>query len=207
MYVNQTYSQTCYKISRKAMIVLATGRRRKRKFTAVEITLLVFLVLLNFMGISYAYWNDGLAINTRVTMGSVDLCFCPTYSLEVKRGEGNLNISFNEDRTIMYIEGTVSDDYKAFLHYCVRNRGSIPVKYIGSNGKDDVEFSSDALKVTVQNLQHGILEPGEKFYSETGNPKIHIESKKTNKNKNGEDGDNSSLYYFELEMPFTQWTP
>lgn len=137
------------------------------------------------MGISYAYWNDSLEINTRITTGNIGVSFSSLYNLDVENGISDLTVDFNDDYTIMNISGKVSDEFNAFLHYSVLDHGSIPVIFKDQKGQVD--------NMPVQNLQHGMLDSGEKFYMENAAPQLHLFAK------------DPGYYEFEIEMLFEQW--
>ncbi len=161
-------------------------RRRKRRSTVQPyIILLAFIIPLNFIGISYAYWNNGLDIKNSVSTGSIEPLFCDDYTLDVIRGNGDLTISI-EDETTMIVEGRVYTDYKAFINYCLKNEGNVPVKFFGQ------EKSSDST-VTDLTLPSGLIEPEECIPSGNGNPKLSIQA------------DQEGIYNFEIELPFQQW--
>lgn len=163
-------------------------RRIKRIRTSEVIILIASIIVVNFIGVSYAYWTESSNINVNLStsMGNIDPQFCSKYLLEPIKGNGELSVSF-EDEYTMIIEGVVEPDYKAFLHYCVVNKGSIPAKY--DNQKDNIK---DGINVII-NQESGILEPGENFYSETGNSKLDINAL------------SKGNYRFDIMLPFKQW--
>ena len=143
---------------------------------------------MNFIGVSYAYWTEDLGINVKLntSTGNIDPQFCSRYAIDPIRGNGDLSVRF-EDKYTMIIEGVVEPDYKAMLHYCVVNKGSVPVKLI-----DLGENIKEGLNIMV-NQESGILEPDENFYSETGNSKLHIQANDEGK------------YKFDINLLFGQW--
>ena len=174
-------------------------RKTKKKISLkLPVLIITFVIMLNFIGISYAYWNDTLQIATVLSTGNIDPLFCDDFSIKEKTGDGEVTVSF-EDKYNMTVRGTVYTDYKSFLHYCVVNNGNIPVKFDGKNGTIPITVKGQQpkdkeLKIQL-NQQAGILYPENKFYSETGNPKLHIDAK----NKT------PGIYEFEIELPFAQW--
>lgn len=195
-------------------------RKRKQRNSILKPFIIVTsIVLLNFSGITYASWNENIKMGTSISMGSIDPLFCKSnYHLDPigpNRDNGELIITF-EDEYTMKVQGVVDNSYKAFLHYCLLNNGTVPVKFDETiiNG-DNVDFltlekdkeindknghnnSNGGLKLQL-NQQSGILLPnesGEKNYSfnETGNPKLHIQA------------DEEGTYDFEIELLFKQFT-
>ena len=146
---------------------------------------MAFIIPLNFIGISYAYWNNGLDFKSSVSTGIIEPLFCNDYSLDIIQGNGDLNISI-DDRATMIVEGRVYTDYKAFINYCLENEGTVPVKYSGQQ-----EPANDG--ITHLTLPSGLIKPKECIPGGDGNPKLSIQA------------DQEGIYDFEIEMPFQQW--
>ena len=160
-------------------------RKRKRRTIKPYILLAAFIIPLNLIGISYAYWNDGLDIINSVSTGLIDPLFCEDYTLNVVQGKGDLIVSI-EDRSTLTVEGRVYSDYKAFINYCLQNEGTVPVKYAGL--KETINGG-----ITQLNQPSGVIKPEGCFPSGDGNPKLRIQA------------DEDGIYSFEIEMLFQQW--
>jgi len=173
----------------------------------MSIMCITALVVLNLLGVGYSFWNGGLGITTSIRSGNMDVYFCRNkceYELEVKKRKGDLNIYFEDFNGKGYrkliIDGTVyldekSSDYKSVLHYCIKNGGSIPVKFDAKNGTIFVpseENEENTLKITL-NQPNGVLKPGESLSNANGNPKIQI------------DAEDVGEYNFEIVIPYKQW--
>jgi len=144
----------------------------KKPFSGKNIIIGVSLILLNIVGISYAHWSEQLEITSSITSGKADAIFCKDYNLEVIRGNGSLTAARQKDEydkwTIMDVSGKVEPGYKAFLHYCVINTGTVPFVF------DDQHIKLDNGIVLQLSQKSGILDPQQRFYSETGNPQLDI---------------------------------
>lgn len=150
------------------------------------------ITAINIFGISYAYWNDSVKVVAKVSTGNLDVSFCENnYDIEtVKSSDGDIiEIDFYKEngKDVMEIKGEVEEGYKAFIHYCVKNSGKIPVKL--SNKANNINGD---IKIIV-NQQHGVLRSNNSFYNSNGNPKIHIEA-----NKEG-------TYNYDFILNFKQW--
>lgn len=108
---------------------------------------LVMIVALNIIGISYAYWNDGVRIIGRVTTGYMDVYF----SDEIRSSE-DLSIRFENNNRTMVVEGSVEQhfienvtetdeavvispvfsDFEGFFSYKIIRDSTVPAKYAGS---------------------------------------------------------------------------
>lgn len=195
------------------------------------------IIALNAFGVSYAYWNDQLQINTILKTGRIGPAFCnEDYWINIVRDgsdKGNvpswddnhkginesalsdLRIDFDDKHQTMYINGTLEEGYKAFIHYCLVNNGTIPVKYVKNISKESNQEEleiQDGLKVQL-NQQSEVLEPQEKLYTEhsNGNPKIQVQApnlpkEKDQLNNKDESGTEEAKYSFEIKLPFKQWT-
>lgn len=198
-------------------------KRRKKNKIAKPLLLITSIVLLNLTGISYASWQDDQQIFTEIKTAKMGPAFCDNFYLDApqpNRDNGDLSVTL-EDRQTINIQGTVDPRYKAFLHYCVNNDGTIPIKFddalfevttgsdptgfdfkvIGNEeavkskkrNRENLNNSNEGLKLQL-NQQAGILDPSEVFFSQTGNPKLHIQA------------DEPGTYDFEINLLFKQWT-
>jgi len=180
------------------------AKKRKKILGGKHLIIISSIIVLNAMGVSYAYWSDQLQINTIMTTGSINPTFCKDYRINIvrdgsekgnypgwdddKNGNNphddqstlsNLDITFDEKHQTMFIEGELEEGYKAFIQYCVVNNGTIPIKYMQNESKKSQHEElkmQDGLKVQV-NQPSKIIEPQGKLYTEhsNGNPKIQIQ--------------------------------
>lgn len=208
------------------------SRRKSWNSTINSLLLLTSIAAISFMGVSYAIFTNNVEITTSISTAKINPIFCSKYYLEDKYGNSNLVIKLADDNHTLRITGEVTTQsnngngknkpgYEASLHYCIKNDGTVPIKFIGDkstiqskiNGSNntlvklkdskdnasleyEIDIPSDAgkskFKLTI-NQQKGILNGGDSFYSETGNPKLNIETT--------EPGE----YNFEVELPFILW--
>jgi len=216
------------------------AKKRKKILGGKHIIIISSIIVLNAMGVSYSYWTDQLQIDTTLKTGSINPTFCKeNYWINIVRDGSekgnypgwddnkdgnphddestlsNLDITFDEKRQTMFIEGELEEGYKAFIHYCVVNNGTIPIKYMQKESKksrhEELKMQ-DGLKVQVEQPSE-ILEPHEKLFTEhsNGNPKIEIQvpnqSVGKGQSKNNEDPKvEEDRYTFEIDLPFYQWT-
>lgn len=105
--------------------------KSKRKFRPRYILIISSIVLVNMVGVSYAYWNDSLEIDTHISTGILETKFTEakiTREGDSIEGEGIVKASSNENKiTISTTEGGVSENYKGKLRFKVENTGSIPI--------------------------------------------------------------------------------
>ncbi len=139
-------------------------------------------------GISYAYWNCGLNLNTLVNTGDLKVQFDPNVEYEVLNGACGLKARFVDEHTL-YVEGTVEEavgaskeetkegtiirpvysDFEGIVKLGIVNAGSVPAKLADRRldvSSGQVELSPDT--------QQDILLPK---YNQSGshyNPDIKI---------------------------------
>jgi hypothetical protein len=215
------------------VIIQLKFKRKSSNLFKDTLLLITSIAIISFMGVGYAVWTNNVEIITSISTAKINPIFCSNYNLDEKHGSSNLVIKPEDDSHTFRITGDITmqgnngndknnPGYKGFLHYCTKNDGTVPIKFIGDNGtiqvkingsdktlpvkikdnKDnnsleyEVEILADdgkgKLKITL-NQQKGILYGGDSFYSETGNPKLQMETT--------EPGD----YNFAIELPFILW--
>lgn len=161
--------------------------RRKRKMGfGIKIMLVTCIVVLNALGISYAYWSDLMQIQAKVSTGNMNVIFLDETSFEKEKGEGTISVDLSEDKTEMYLSGTISTDYDVILNYGILNNGSVPIKL----GVPEIT-TSKGLKLVV-NHSKDILEAHESSVDKNDTPKLHIKAK------------DPGIYEFEIKLPFSQ---
>ncbi len=96
----------------------------------ISLICLITIVSLSFTGISYAYWNDNLSIQTLIKTGNIDTGF---RSEENKRALENLRTEFFDDNQIIFIstptEDGVEEGFTQKLVYTIENKGTVPVRF------------------------------------------------------------------------------
>lgn len=183
---------------------------KKKKFLGGKYLIIISsIIILNTLGVSYAYWTDQLQIKTTMTTGRIKPIFNKeNYWINIVQDgseEGNwpswddnkkginesklskLDINFDEKSQTMNIEGTLEEGYNAFIHYSVVNHGTLPIRYIENlnlkkeNKKSQLEGlrMQDGLKVQV-NQQSGILDPQDKLYNDNNNGNPKIQIQASN---------------------------
>ena len=159
----------------------------KRSKFRNEIVMILPIIFLNSLGISYAFWNDGLKLSSTINTGSIKPVFSDTFTLEDINGNGNLTVRVEDESTII-IEGEINQGYNAALNYGVINKGSIPIKFTQQK-----ETKTDGLNLQL-NQQSSILMPNESFPSQDINTKLQIQA--------GKEGN----YSFNTDLFFEQCT-
>jgi len=104
--------------------------KRRKRLKEKYLLITICMIALNVMGVSYAYWNDTLVTNVKITTGSLDLGTIPN---------GNSNI-------------VLAQGSKGELYYQVYNRSDVPVEYKGYNVSQPAEgilISYDTGKVGI----------------------------------------------------------
>ncbi len=153
--------------------------RKRRKSLGSHIIITSAILAMNFLGVSYAYWNDSLGISVSVSTstGYIDPNFSGCYTIDEVMGNGSLSVYF-EDKYTMVINGVVEPGYRTTLNYEVRNDGNIPVTF------------RDADNATTS----GIAFQLDSYAGAGSNSNIQLEAL--------EEGS----YAFNVQIPFTQWT-
>jgi hypothetical protein len=103
---------------------------RKKQFMKIRwksLTLISFVILFNCLGVSYAFWNDGLQLSKYVSTGNILLVLKDDYLLEPMAGVSDLSVDIEEGA--LNIHANVVPGYKGRLTYTVLNKGSVPVVY------------------------------------------------------------------------------
>lgn len=121
--------------------LLSRKARKPKALFPGYLMLIAAIVILNFMGISYAYWDNSVSVNDSVTTGAMKPEFSNEYKIENIEGEGEIYVSFDDDNTIMNITGEVKPGYKATLYYSLCNGGTIPIKFYGQNINQNSEYN------------------------------------------------------------------
>mgnify|MGYP000850251053 FL=1 len=185
--------------------------------------LVASIVMLSFIGISYAYWDDSVSVNDSVTTGEVKPQFSNEYKIEDIEGEGNIYVNFVDNNTTMNITGEVKPGYKATLYYSLCNGGTIPIKLYGQNINQSSEYN------IMPNQQLTVIYPydnaigselniqadesiNNKESSETNENTSEVkESSESNKNASEIKGSSEAEkarqwnYEFQIDLPFEQF--
>ncbi len=141
----------------KAMI----GTNRK-KHIKTRIIILTAVILLNLIGISYAWMEDSLQMVMRFFTGSMGISFSEEYT-----ADSGLTVHFEDNNRVMVIEGSVDipivqafteagegdqlnpqyPGYEGYLFFQLINTATIPVKLVGHSytDKEPITFDSSAL--------------------------------------------------------------
>jgi hypothetical protein len=199
--------------------------KRKNKVNRRRFLILISAIFsLNAVGLSYAYWSGQVDIITTLTTGDIDPVFCPdNYKIDIvpdgdpkqlngnNCGNGignlpqvsNLKVEFQDENHTMFITGQLEEGYKAFINYCIANKGTIPIKY-----DNQVQCKENVPEDCSQGMQNGIklevdqasniIMPQDEIFSKqgNGNPKLQIQA------INGQGTNERS---FEIKLPFVQW--
>lgn len=184
--------------------------KRKRKFRPKYILVIGIIILMNLMGVSYAYWTDSLQIDTKITTGAMNVEFIENETFKVvpegnNDTEGWLSSEIRDKdgkkNNHLHISGILKIKEKGFIQFGIFNNSSVPVKYIGSNKEfKDYKFEN-GLKIRV-NLQHrnidvkGNIKPKNtnNLNGNDGNPKIQINTKDLEPRE--------EPYEFSITLPF-----
>ncbi len=126
-------------------------KSKRDAFMGKNILFACIIIALSTAGISYAYWDSGMNIMTLVKTGDLDVQFDPDTSYQVVNGNGNLNVTFEDSKTIL-IEGTVEEAVKkiteetpeatiikpeysnhfGLLKFKIINKGEVPAELVDS---------------------------------------------------------------------------
>jgi len=159
------------------------------------------ILTLGLSGVSYAYWTNGLDINGNIGTGSLDVVFNDQGSGNKAVSEnGGLQVTLDQDKTTMYVEGTVDPGYVGTVEYQFTNNGNIPVKFAQASSdsdavKNELSFPGEQV-ISLGNGAYVVKENG------AGNGKLQIDIGETADSEVG----SSTSYEFEIRIPFEQWT-
>lgn len=110
--------------------LLARKRRKQIKmFRSAPIIYIATIVMLNLMGVSYAYWNDSTSMNVSVSTGFIDPYFELDETRIVGSDKGELTLRLSEDQRRLEINGWCYPTFNENLFIKVKNRGTIPVSF------------------------------------------------------------------------------
>lgn len=115
-------------------------KRRKNYVLSKTVMVVTGVFLLNFMGISYAYWSEDLEINSSASIGKMD----PRFGTDTELSVDNSRTQADFGEFILYEDEEVE---KSFIIQ-VNNEGTVPVK---SNG-----VTIDQGGVSIQIPEHEI---------------------------------------------------
>ena len=181
----------------------------RKKHSMVKATMFITLtIILNFVGISYGYWQDGLTGKIRVSTGYIQPGFEADPRIKMSSGFNSVEIELNNDyeSKIIEITGAIENGAKGEfqLDYTVINNGSLPIKF------DDEAFED--LNQQVEGLT--ILEkPSERILYPNDNTSdsitIQIDSPEVDiPEANTPEADASQVvgeYDFEIMLPYRLW--
>ncbi|WP_031513285.1 hypothetical protein [Desulfofalx alkaliphila] len=160
-------------------------RKRKKSSLGLRVILIGSLALVNFTGITYASWNNGLNHNYTVATGYIDPKFSQHYELNHCGDYEYLNVNIKDEKII--ISGKVYPNYSATINYGIKNEGTLPVIL---DGESLVLKNGDAINLEIDNSHSKVITSEEPL---TINNQISIEAK--------EEGGFQS----EIKLPYTQW--
>jgi hypothetical protein len=101
--------------------------KRKSKNRFLSIIIIALIVGGNCIGVSYAYWSKQLKVTTTVNTGYIDAGF-EGIPFKISSSGNSLQMSFNSNRTVMYIKGSIKAMKTVNVNTIIRDNGSIPVR-------------------------------------------------------------------------------
>ncbi|MFZ5352006.1 MAG: hypothetical protein ACOZCL_04670 [Bacillota bacterium] len=146
------------------------------------------ILLLNVFGINYAYFQDNADILTALHTGSINPNFIDKYKIENAEGMGSLNVSFENEHT-MVIDGSVETGYNANVFYTLKNNGTIPAKCLA---KLNNNANNQGLLLEL-NQPSDVIRPNSYLSSFYNDPNLKINALE------------AGIYEFKLEIDFVQW--
>lgn len=181
----------------------------RKKHSIMNTTIFIVLIItMNLLGISYGYWQDGLASTMQFSTGYIEPVFLD--EVKVKRSEdmnkSKVSLKMNKRTENNFIKLTGEIDRgkrgKLTLYYTVINNGSLPIKF------DDETFYDMNKKLLSQKagkLKILKSEPSEKILYPNNHHSL-------DKDANGsltlqiDAPEEVGNYEFEIKMPYKQWT-
>jgi hypothetical protein len=148
---------------------------------------------LGLSGISYAYWTNGLGVSGNISTDGLDVVFSGQEAANLvtnESGNGNLQVTYDPERTTLSIEGTVDPGYLGSVEYTIVNQGQLPVRFspdTPSSGGIDNTLSFEGEQVTALGDGTYLLKQ-----NGTGTGKLAVEVGEEN-------------VQFEIRIPYEQW--
>lgn len=123
--------------------------KSKHRITHKGIFFVATIVMLNLIGVSYAFWDSGLNLTSTVYTGNMDVIFDQNLVYKLVGGKGDLTVRFEDPRT-MVVEGSVDEevhekvteteeatiisgdfsDYNSIINFNLLNNGSVPAEIV-----------------------------------------------------------------------------
>ena len=86
------------------------ARKKKKCYLGKSALIISSIAFLNFVGVSYAHWNDQLRIRTTVTTGEMD-------------------VRFSNGQKGMVYDAEIMLDEEIIIPYSISNRSTIPIEF------------------------------------------------------------------------------
>lgn len=104
-------------------------KRKKVKLkNNIGVVCIISIIMLNAVGVGYAYFVNSLNINAVITTGTINPIFSYAKIVRENPETNSANVSISEDGKSMIIQAQNGlPGYSFYVNYNVRNNGSIPV--------------------------------------------------------------------------------
>ncbi len=113
-------------------------KKRKRQSGGKLIILVVAMIMVNLLGVSYAYWSDNLNMDVSMSTGYIEPYFISDDIAISDDSEGEITASIIDNDTIE-ITGWCYPGFQKNISLKLGNSGTIPVIYKGVDGIEEDE--------------------------------------------------------------------
>lgn len=117
-------------------MIFLKRKNRKNGIKVKHIIIISSIIVLNFIGIGYGYWNDGLQIRSTIATGRLEAMITNT---EVIISENYQETVFNNIQDVSIV--STAEEVDASISYTIKNIGSISMKVDGHVIKPDEEIT------------------------------------------------------------------
>ncbi|NMB97779.1 MAG: hypothetical protein GYA02_14400 [Clostridiaceae bacterium] len=126
------------------------SKNRKYKYLSKPLFIASSIITLNFLGISYAAWNEDVVMNVSMSTGYINPYFSDCRIVDkVPQEEGGLTAVISSDGQSIEIRGTVERGYEGILYYTISDNGSVPTDYCGEYFMEIKPGEGDKYEFTV----------------------------------------------------------
>jgi hypothetical protein len=122
----------------------------KRVFEKKFIISIVIISTFSLMGVGYAFWNQGLALETKITTASMFTTFKVDESKFPLENFESFNMEVIDDSNLK-IEGYVYPSFKNDIPIIIENQGTIPSKFSKLIIENDGEITKHSDTSTTKN--------------------------------------------------------
>lgn len=130
---------------------------KRFKFKGIHQIIVTSVLALNFLGITYAHWDQGFEVITNITTTNLNPRFLTGH---IEGGNKGLNIDVNDE--LIRITGKIDYDYSwRDFQYIIQNKSDIPIRvFLPDKAGSQKLYKNDVVKLDVpleQSLYYEII--------------------------------------------------